>query len=193
MKLAHRREIDGLRALAVVPVLLFHANVKMFSGGYIGVDIFSEGCRYPFVQSPIIILAAMWLPWVAKGLPETIATMSLTTAQTLWIIGSKDFGRINPLSFVGKEPSYRLSWRNPVQASHRDVNALLRTLLNKDIFIDLQTLICANDFECPLFTPEGDLISHDGSHLTKEGARYVGNRLPQGLIAAINPPLQGGI
>lgn len=36
----YREEIDGLRALAVVPVILFHAGVTGFSGGYIGVDIF---------------------------------------------------------------------------------------------------------------------------------------------------------
>jgi peptidoglycan/LPS O-acetylase OafA/YrhL len=36
----YRREIDGLRALAIVPVILFHAGFKTFSGGYVGVDIF---------------------------------------------------------------------------------------------------------------------------------------------------------
>jgi peptidoglycan/LPS O-acetylase OafA/YrhL len=36
----YRREIDGLRALAVLPVILFHAGIKSFEGGYIGVDIF---------------------------------------------------------------------------------------------------------------------------------------------------------
>ncbi len=36
----YRAEIDGLRALAVIPVLLFHAGFSYFSGGYIGVDVF---------------------------------------------------------------------------------------------------------------------------------------------------------
>jgi peptidoglycan/LPS O-acetylase OafA/YrhL len=36
----YRSEIDGLRAVAVLPVILFHAGVKQMSGGYVGVDIF---------------------------------------------------------------------------------------------------------------------------------------------------------
>ncbi len=36
----YRREIDGLRAVAVVPVVLFHAGFTAFGGGYVGVDVF---------------------------------------------------------------------------------------------------------------------------------------------------------
>lgn len=36
----YRPEIDGLRALAVLPVILFHAGFKTFSGGFVGVDVF---------------------------------------------------------------------------------------------------------------------------------------------------------
>jgi len=36
----YRREIDGLRAIAVLPVILFHAGFSWFSGGYVGVDVF---------------------------------------------------------------------------------------------------------------------------------------------------------
>ncbi len=38
--IAYRPEVDGLRALAVLPVILFHAGFSAFSGGFVGVDVF---------------------------------------------------------------------------------------------------------------------------------------------------------
>jgi len=36
----YRPEIDGLRAVAVIPVVLFHLGYKWVSGGFVGVDVF---------------------------------------------------------------------------------------------------------------------------------------------------------
>jgi peptidoglycan/LPS O-acetylase OafA/YrhL len=36
----YRSEIDGLRAIAIIPVVLFHAGYVNFRGGFVGVDIF---------------------------------------------------------------------------------------------------------------------------------------------------------
>lgn len=46
----YRPEVDGLRALAVVPVVLFHAGLRGFSGGYVGVDIFFVISGYLITQ-----------------------------------------------------------------------------------------------------------------------------------------------
>ncbi len=48
----YRRDIDGLRAVAVVPVILFHAGLPGFGGGYLGVDVF-------FVISGYLITAIL--------------------------------------------------------------------------------------------------------------------------------------
>jgi peptidoglycan/LPS O-acetylase OafA/YrhL len=36
----YRSEVDGLRAVAVAPVVLFHGGFAAFSGGFVGVDVF---------------------------------------------------------------------------------------------------------------------------------------------------------
>jgi peptidoglycan/LPS O-acetylase OafA/YrhL len=36
----YRSDIDGLRAIAVIPVVLFHARAPVFGGGFVGVDVF---------------------------------------------------------------------------------------------------------------------------------------------------------
>lgn len=39
-RLEYRPEIDGLRAIAVLAVIFFHAGFRQFQGGFVGVDVF---------------------------------------------------------------------------------------------------------------------------------------------------------
>lgn len=48
----HRREIDGLRSLAILPVLFYHAGFTWMPGGFFGVDVF-------FVISGFLITAIL--------------------------------------------------------------------------------------------------------------------------------------
>ncbi|PTQ13143.1 acyltransferase [Sphingomonas oleivorans] len=48
----YRSDIDGLRAVAVLSVILFHIGFRVFSGGYVGVDVF-------FVISGYLITAIL--------------------------------------------------------------------------------------------------------------------------------------
>ena len=48
----YRSEIDGLRAVAVVPIVIFNAGLPIYSGGFLGVDVF-------FVISSYLITAIL--------------------------------------------------------------------------------------------------------------------------------------
>ena len=49
----YRPEIDGLRALAILPVILHHAFPKLYPGGVLGVDVF-------FVISGFLIIGIIF-------------------------------------------------------------------------------------------------------------------------------------
>ena len=47
----YRKEIEGLRALGLLFVLLFHINHNFFPGGYLVVDVFFVISGYVITQS----------------------------------------------------------------------------------------------------------------------------------------------
>ena len=98
--LKYRPEIDGLRAVAVVMVLLFHADLG-FAGGFVGVDVF-------FVISGFLItglilkrqkennfrLSDFWGRRIRRILPATIATSALTLFVGGFLLFPEDYATL---------------------------------------------------------------------------------------------------
>jgi hypothetical protein len=57
-----RQDIEGLRAAAVLAVVIFHAGVPGVGGGYVGVDVF-------LVISGFLITGLLWREVSAAGTP----------------------------------------------------------------------------------------------------------------------------
>lgn len=90
----YRREIDGLRALAVLPVILFHAGFDAFSGGFVGVDVFFVISGY-LITSIIIAeraagtfsIAGFYERRARRILPALFLVMALCIpAAWLWLL-----------------------------------------------------------------------------------------------------------
>lgn len=103
MVLKFRPDIEGLRALAIVPVVLFHAFPSALPGGFVGVDIF-------FVISGYLItsllmqrldqgqysIGAFYAARIRRIFPALFFMLALVTPFALWLMAPNavvDFGR----------------------------------------------------------------------------------------------------
>ena len=87
-----RRDIEGIRALAVLAVLLFHAGVPGMDGGYIGVDVFFVVSGFLITtllvreraDSGRISLSAFYSRRIRRLLPVS-ALVALVTLVAAWL------------------------------------------------------------------------------------------------------------
>ena len=96
--IGYRLEIDGLRALAVLAVVVFHADSNLLGGGFVGVDVF-------FVISGFLItriihrevkenrfsLARFYERRVRRILPAFFAVLAVTTLISYFVVLPSSF------------------------------------------------------------------------------------------------------
>ena len=131
----YRREIDGLRALAVLPVIFFHCGFQTFSGGFVGVDVFFVISGYLITsviiaekQAGTFTLINFYERRARRILPALFIVMfACLPFAWLWLIPSdmKDFSR--SLVAVSGFASNVLFWRT---SGYFDATAELKPLLH---------------------------------------------------------------
>ena len=135
MALNYRREIDGLRAVAVLAVILHHAGFDMFSGGFVGVDVFFVISGY-LISSIILFeirqgdfsLANFYERRVRRIFPALFLVMlTCIPFALLWLLPSdlKEFGQSQVA--VSLFVSNVFFW---LQAGYFDTAAELKPLLH---------------------------------------------------------------
>ncbi|WP_293978794.1 acyltransferase family protein [Sphingobium sp.] len=92
--LAYRGDIDGLRALAVIPVVLFHAGMRGFRGGFVGVDIFFvisgfliTGILLRDAQMGRLSIAEFYRRRILRIFPALVATaLFASVGAVIWLL-----------------------------------------------------------------------------------------------------------
>lgn len=98
--LTYRADIDGLRALAVVPVVLYHFHVAPFGGGFVGVDVFFvisgfliTALIHAEMQTGEYTLIGFYERRARRILPALFAMMLAASAAGLWFLFPDDLVR----------------------------------------------------------------------------------------------------
>ncbi len=98
-----RPDVEGLRAVAIVPVVAFHADPSLLPGGFVGVDVFFVISGYLITALLLERLAAdrysiasFYAARVRRIFPALFAMLLVATPFALWLLSSKgllEFGR----------------------------------------------------------------------------------------------------
>lgn len=131
----YRPEIDGLRSLAVVPVILFHAGFPLFSGGFVGVDVFFVISGYLITTILIEDLKAQrfsLLHFYERRCRRILPALILVTLvcipvawATLMPVEMKNFAQ--SVAAIGIFSSNFLFWK---ESGYFDQNAELKPMLH---------------------------------------------------------------
>ncbi|WP_162596349.1 acyltransferase family protein [Methylobacterium sp. 17Sr1-1] len=89
----YRPDIDGLRAVAVLAVILYHVGAPWMPGGFVGVDVFFVISGYVITRGLMreaaggrIGLADFYARRIRRILPALVATLVLTSLAAYWIL-----------------------------------------------------------------------------------------------------------
>ena len=102
-KVSYRPDIDGLRAIAIILVIIFHAGFSFFSGGYIGVDVFFVLSGFLItslidyeIKEQIFSFKQFYLRRIRRIVPVLVFILLITTIPAYFLLFAdnlESFGR----------------------------------------------------------------------------------------------------
>lgn len=138
------------------------------------------------MEADEIWMVSSWLDWVVDLMPETLAALSDQFDAEIKVFGSKNFGEISVGTLLKMNPDERYLFRQSASSEVLVTNQRLKAIIPKNVFVDLSDVSCGGDAaECVIFTKEGLLISSDGGHLTRAGAKHLSGS----FVKLLNLPL----
>ena len=104
----YRPDIDGLRAIAVLAVVIFHAFPSLLKGGFIGVDIFFvisgyliSTIIYENLQKGTFSFADFYSRRIRRIFPALLTVISTTFVFGFFILSADEFSRLGRLVAAG--------------------------------------------------------------------------------------------
>lgn len=115
--LAHHPGLDGVRAVAVLAVLVFHAEQTWLPGGFLGVSLFFTLSGYLIVnllvseleRSGTVSLRAFWARRLRRLAPAATVTILAVVGLSSWLSSSLEQGRIRGDAVAAA--TYVANWR----------------------------------------------------------------------------------
>lgn len=138
----------------------------------------NEELKSLMAQADAVWLASSWSLWVAKRLPQSVANLERDFGKPVFIFGTKNFGEITAKKLLSIPENQRVMFRNGITSRALEVERYMETSCAKDKYIDTAALFCGTaSSSCRVFNDDGEPLSFDGGHLTRAGAKYLGEAL----------------
>ncbi|WP_226624741.1 acyltransferase family protein [Alloyangia pacifica] len=162
-----------------------------------------EGCAgLPGYKDPTLLdhlrhadqvwLVSSWNAWTAPLLPQSLDAMSSVTDAEIIVFGRKHFGDRLTHRFFAEGLDALVGPRELPETLAAVSLEMSKTIPAVAPYIDLQWLLCGNYSSCTNADSQGSPLTFDGTHLTPEGARYLGTLLRPYLMDQLQAGLHTG-
>jgi peptidoglycan/LPS O-acetylase OafA/YrhL len=120
--------------------------------------------------------------WDDRGIPfidAAVSELHRRGVRKVFVVGRKSQGMGGPdvvlrYGILSGVERYSASRKNPIAWA---ANAKIAKLASDFVYVDVMSQVCPSERSCKVLTDSLDVIFFDGSHLTPQGARYVGGLL----------------